>query len=121
MKPSSDEIIKWSNIHIVLWLIKDFFWIADYKFAGTIMILPTFGVAIFNTIYFRHLKSELFHNLAVCCWIMANSIWMIGEFYFHDSTRLYAKILFILGILLLMVYYTLLRPQSENRTSNNHS
>ena len=45
------------------------------------------------------------HNLAVLLWITANSIWMIGEFYFNDGTRPVAGVFFAAGILLLTGYY----------------
>jgi hypothetical protein len=47
----------------------------------------------------------LVHNTAVCLWISANSLWMIGEFFFHDTIRIYPKVLFLLGIGLITLYY----------------
>ena len=48
------------------------------------MILPTLSLAIYITWKNRAERAELFHNLAVCFWISANSIWMYGEFYLDD-------------------------------------
>ena len=50
-----------------------------------IMIVPTIGLAFYISWISRRDKAELFHNLAVCCWISANSTWMIGEFYYEDG------------------------------------
>jgi hypothetical protein len=47
----------------------------------------------------------LLHNLAVCFWITANSVWMTGEFYYDDGTRPYAIIFFIAGLLCVAYYY----------------
>lgn len=93
------------NFHIFLWLIKDICWVSDVKPLGICMILPTILVAIFLTYKHRHIMQELAHNIAVCCWISANSIWMIGEFYFNDGLRFYAKIFFVIGIATVCCYY----------------
>jgi hypothetical protein len=89
---------KIENLHILLWLLKDICWAADLKWLGTFMILPTISVAIWLTWKMRKSYSELMHNLAVILWIAANSAWMVGEFFFNDTTR-------PLGILLLLVFY----------------
>ncbi len=69
------------------------------------MILPTVIMAFYLTYLSRADRKELLHNLAVCCWILANSIWMIGEFYFDDTTRPYAAAFFILGLAFVAIYY----------------
>jgi len=99
------DIRKFENFHILLWLLKDLCWVADYKVLGLIMIVPTIAVAIWITLLTRHSVSELFHNLAVVCWICANSIWMIGEFFFNDTTRPLATLFFVAGLLLIGWYY----------------
>lgn len=96
---------KIENLHILLWLLKDICWAADLKWLGTFMILPTISVAIWLTWKMRKSISELMHNLAVILWILANSTWMIGEFFLDDKTRPLALIFFALGILLLLIFY----------------
>lgn len=93
------------NTHILLWLIKDTCWVLEFKPLGVFMILPTVAMAVYLTIVARSDRKELLHNLAVCCWILANSVWMIGEFYLKDSTRPYAAAFFILGLLFVAIYY----------------
>ncbi len=92
------------NGHIFLWLIKDVCWAMELKQGGMFMILPTVSVALF--LFWKSLKVrvEAFHNAAVCFWILANSVWMLGEFFDHDC-RPYAAALFIMGLLLIGVYY----------------
>lgn len=94
----SEKIRKLENVHILLWLIKDTFWLLLLKIPGLIMIVPTIGVAAFLTIKSRHDAKEFSFNLAVLCWILANSVWMIGEFFFDDTTRPIALVFFILGL-----------------------
>ncbi len=96
---------KIENLHILLWLLKDICWVADLKWLGTFMIVPTISVAIWLTWKMRKSYSELMHNLAVIAWILANSTWMIGEFFFDDGTRPLALIFFGLGLVLLFVFY----------------
>lgn len=93
------------NAHIFLWLIKDMCWVSEYKTIGMIMVFPTIATAIYITWLNRNMATELVHNLAVCCWISANSIWMIGEFFYNDTTRSFAKIFFIAGLSILILYY----------------
>lgn len=106
---------KIENLHIVLWLIKDFCWISDYRLAGMFMIIPTIGVAFYITWKLRKRLSELVHNLAVCMWILANSVWMTGEFFFNDTTRTEAKFFFILGLLIVLCYYIYLFFKPKRR------
>lgn len=93
------------NMHIVMWLLKDTCWVMDWKTAGIFMILPTLGLAFYITWKMRKDKSELFHNLAVCNWIIANSIWMTGEFFYDDTLRPYATVFFASGVCSIIYYY----------------
>jgi hypothetical protein len=93
------------NFHIVLWLVKDLSWCMLSKTLGMIMIFPTVGLAIYITWIHRKTKVELFHNSAVVLWICANSIWMIGEFYYEDKIRHIALIFFVAGLSTAAYYY----------------
>ena len=46
------------------------------------------------------------HNGSVCFWICANIIWMIGEFYFNERSRVIALVFFFGVIILLIGYYS---------------
>jgi hypothetical protein len=99
------KIRKLENTHILLWLIKDTCWVLEFKLVGVLMILPTVAMAFYLTYLSRTDKKEFLHNLAVSCWIIANSTWMIGEFYFNDSTKPIAAAFFILGLTFVGIYY----------------
>lgn len=88
-----------------MWLLKDTCWVLSYKTAGMFMIIPTISVAVYLTYKLRKTTTELLHNLAVCSWIIANSVWMTGEFYAEDSYRPYATVFFGIGLLLMAYYY----------------
>ena len=92
------------NGHILLWLVKDTCWAMEYKAGGIFMIFPTITVAFYILWKSRGVRSEFFHNIAVCFWILANSIWMVGEFYEGDA-RPIAVVLFATGLGFLIYYY----------------
>lgn len=100
-----EKFRKTENLHILLWLMKDICWVLDYKILGVIMIAPAVTVAIWLTWQFRKHMQELIHNLAVCFWLFANSIWMIGEFFYNDTTRPIATVFFLSGLGTLAFYY----------------
>lgn len=111
--PSEDPVRKTENFHILLWLIKDCCWVMDFKWPGMLMILPTIRMAFYIAYKsFQH-KADFFHNLAVCCWILANSVWMTGEFFYNDTFRPYAIIFFVLGLLCVAYYYLFLRQRRQ--------
>lgn len=94
------------NLHIVFWLLKDLCWVMLWKPLGLIMIIPTIAAALIITWQTRHIVSELLHNVAVAFWIIANSYWMLTEFFSKDdSLRYYAVIPFSLGIVVIAYYY----------------
>ena len=105
MNTRLEKFRHFENFHIVLWLVKDLCWCMLSKTMGVIMILPTVALAIYITWINRRTKVELLHNSAVVLWICANSIWMIGEFYYNDTTRSLALIFFIAGLGTAAYYY----------------
>ncbi len=100
-----ERLRKLENLHILFWLGKDISWCMEWKIFGLIMIVPTLSLAVFVTVLSRSHRKEMYHNLAVCFWISANSVWMIGEFYDHESFRGDAKYLFFIGIAFIFWYY----------------
>ncbi len=101
----SEKLRRTENLHIIFWLIKDTCWCLLFKPLAMAMIIPTILIALWIVIKTRKIPSELAHNLAVLCWITANSIWMYGEFYSNDGTRQYALVFFFAGLSSLAVYY----------------
>ena len=96
---------KKENLHIVFWLIKDFAWISNYKILGLVMALPTVLLSFWLTWKCRENRADLFHNTAVAFWIIANAIWMVGEFYFEDTKRYVAMPFFFVGLAFVAWYY----------------
>lgn len=105
---------KIENLHILMWLLKDLCWAMLWKPLGVAMLVPTFAVALLITWQTRHLKSELFHNLAVTFWICANGYWMIIEFLGYDEElRIYTAIPFGIGLLFIALYYLVILPKEK--------
>ncbi len=107
---------KMENLHIVFWLFKDLSWCIGIKPLGIAMIIPTLIISIIITNRTKDLVSELCHNIAVTLWILANSYWMISEFFSFDSKPLLgytykhlALLPFSLGIFVLGYYYLIYR------------
>ncbi len=103
------------NFHIVLWLLKDVAWILGWKPLGVIMFVPTLAIAVWIAWKSRADIGELLHCVAVVCWISANGIWMIGEFWFDDKKRHVAVPFFIAGLLCLGWYYLAVRPRQAKK------
>jgi hypothetical protein len=111
---------KIENMHILLWLLKDTCWALNLRVPGLIMIVPTLTVAILITWQTRHMKAELYHNLAVDFWITANCLWMTGEFFHWDEDlwrgyglRQLSIVPFALGLGVLAYYYLAKRPKEK--------
>ena len=95
----------YENAHIALWLLKDTSWVNTWRWFGTLMIVPTLAVALDLAWRSRRDVHEVMHNLAICLWITANAVWMLGEFYAGDAWRPVARIFFFSGLVLMAVYY----------------
>jgi len=114
------EFRKLENTHILFWLLKDIGWCMVWKPLGIAMIAPTLGIAVLIAWRTRHLKSELAHNLAIVCWITANSYWMLSEFFGFDTTPIaftdgkhLAMVPFGAGLAILLYYYLVQKPREK--------
>jgi hypothetical protein len=94
----------YENLHVILWLIKDTCWLLQLRVAGTFMVFPTLFMAIYISWKTRSDLYQLLPNLAVTCWISANIIWMLGEFYGY-SFKIPAFIFFLLGMFHIVWYF----------------
>ena len=113
---------KMENLHILFWLFKDLAWCMEFKTLGIIMVTPTIIIAMVIAWRTRNLVSELCHNLAICFWILANTYWMVSEFFGFDEKPLFgdyifkhlAVIPFLIGLFTLLFYYLYWRPKHRN-------
>ncbi|MDI9319841.1 MAG: hypothetical protein QM530_05125 [Phycisphaerales bacterium] len=120
-QPISLPYRKLENLHIIFWLFKDMSWCMQWRPLGIAMILPTLIAAIIITVRSRDIFSEWIHNLAIIAWIVANSYWMISEFFHFDNQILYgtwaykhlAIFPFCIGLLFLAYYYGYWKPKHK--------
>ncbi len=103
---------KVENMHILFWLFKDASWAANYKWLGIIMIIPALSISIYLLVKSWANITDRFHNAAVTFWIIANSMWMVGEFFKWDEQPPYLRkmclIPFAIGIIIISYYYLFL-------------
>jgi hypothetical protein len=99
-----DRIKNYENVHIVFWLIKDTCWMLELRWLGTIVMVPTLFVAIYIVLKTWH-SNEVLINAAIFFWILANSYWMMIEFFNDNLYKHYAAIPFALGFVFVSVYY----------------
>jgi hypothetical protein len=100
-----NTIRRLENVHVAFWLVKDYSWCTSTRWLGLAMIGPTLACAIYIAYRTRDEVEDCVHNVVICCWIAANVVWMVGEFYFDDGTRAQARVLFWAGLLLLGGWY----------------
>lgn len=116
------KLRRYENLHIIFWLLKDMAWSMGWRFMGISMIIPTLLISIYMTKKFKGNPSEWYHNLAVICWIVANSYWMISEFYGFEELLIIgwlkwvhlALIPFISGLFFIAFYYTFVRKSVKD-------
>jgi hypothetical protein len=101
---SKEKVRISENLHIAFWLVKDTCWMAGIKVLGTIMILPTVGLALLIVVTSNRPR-EIYLNLAVLCWIIANSFWMVTEFFFNERFKWVTIFPFSAGLLFVTLYY----------------
>jgi hypothetical protein len=115
------EYRRMENFHIIFWILKDISWCIIFKPLGIAMIFPTLIIAIIIAYRTRHFISEACHNIAIVLWIMANSYWMISEFFGFDTKVVYgittfkhlSLIPFIAGAFVLAWYYLYWKPRNR--------
>ena len=109
------------NMHILFWLVKDMSWALKFRLLGVAMFIPTLLLALLITWQTRNIRSELYHNLAVTCWIIANGFWMICEFFWEelDYLRYFTAIPFSIGLLFVAYYYVSELSQRRKSTADD--
>lgn len=112
---------KMENLHIVFWLLKDISWCMVWRPLGIAMIFPTLIISIVIAWRTREYMSELCHNVAITVWILANSYWMMSEFFGFDANIAFgqvhyknlAMIPFCIGVIILGYYYLYWKPKHK--------
>lgn len=102
------------NFHILLWLIKDICWVLELRWLGACMVLPTVLIALYIVV--KTYKTPIMYvNFSVLFWIIANSFWMMAEFFNFVEYKHYALIPFSLGIISFGIYIIRLKLTDTNK------
>ncbi len=104
------------NLHVLFWLIKDICWCIAFRPLGIAMIFPTLSIAVYIMWKNRRNVAELAHNIAIALWIIANSMWMVLEFFgLDDAYKMYCLIPFSMGLTVLVFYYAYYVPVTRRK------
>ncbi len=98
-----DKIRKIENLYVICWLIKDMCWMMGYKTPAVFMILPTLLMAFYVMFQSNKSLGFLTVNIAMICWIAANSAWMLHDFY-KLLPIIVSEILFTAGMVAMLIY-----------------
>jgi hypothetical protein len=100
-------------IHVPLWILKDTFWMMEYKTLGLLMIIPTLSVAIILCFKSYKYIQRFLLNLTVLCWISANALWMVSDFY-EWPTQWISLILFGTGLITTAYFFYVRKRIRQN-------
>lgn len=98
-----DKIRKIENLYLICWLIKDMCWMMGFKSIAVFMILPTLLMAFYVMFHSNKNIGFLTVNIAMICWIAANSAWMLHDFY-KMLPILVSQVLFAVGMVAMLIY-----------------
>ena len=98
-----DQLALTETIGSVLWFVMDGFWMLNLALPARLMVLPTLAV---NLWVFRYTKRSLGQVCVVAAmnsWLVMNILWMLGDLAKDPRPVEAARVLFALGIVLLVL------------------
>lgn len=124
-----------SQIHIYVWILKDLAWASNMYYLGISAGTAAVSFILILAVACRHDAEEVFANFVLFLWIFGNFLWMSGEITipplgmdaktddnnFHDDGTTFfgddainaaaAMGLFIVALVLITLYYSVLSPR----------
>jgi hypothetical protein len=94
--PIPREVI--DTLNSISWFIMDSAWMLQWPTLAELMILPTVATGLV-LLYVEKRRSLLLINVAICCWILMNTFWMLGDTHGQPALLFTARALFALGVL----------------------
>lgn len=89
------------DVHYPLWLLKDFFWMANMPILSLILAVPAILISLWMCMITA--GKQLSENKMILWWLIANTNWMIAE-KFETNTYWLAYISFCIGIIEMILY-----------------
>lgn len=99
------------NMHFPLWILKDMAWMLGFGWISLILAIPTVLISII--LILTTIGIERKQNIILLCWLLANTFWMSHEM-FDVNTKVFAIVLFVIGIIVALTYIPKLIKNSIN-------
>jgi hypothetical protein len=90
-----------SDLHFPLWLLKDFFWMADMPIISLILAVPAILISLW--VCMMTADKSLSENKMILWWLLGNTTWMIAE-KFETNIYLLSYLFFGIGIIEMIKY-----------------
>ena len=87
----------------VLWFAMDGFWMLNVGGAAKAMVMPTLAMNLLVFRYTRRTLSQVAVVAAMNSWLLMNICWMVGDLDRDPRALIAARVLFGLGIALLII------------------
>jgi hypothetical protein len=98
-----EKLLFVETVGSVLWFIMDGFWMLNQAFLAKAMVLPTLLVNLLVFRYTKHSLSQVSVVAAMNSWLLMNICWMLGDLDKDPRPIMAARVMFALGIVLLML------------------
>lgn len=90
-----------SDLHFPLWLLKDFFWMADMPILSLVLAVPAILVSLWTCMMTA--DKQLSENKMILWWLLGNTTWMMAEKF--ELNSYWASYLFFgIGIIEMIKY-----------------
>lgn len=91
------------TIGSVLWFVMDGLWMLNLALPAKSMVWPTLAVNLFVFRYTKRSLSQISVVAAMNAWLLMNIFWMWGDLDRDPRPLVIARVMFALGIVLLLV------------------
>jgi hypothetical protein len=98
--PVSKDILDTANS--LCWFAADASWMLGVVSLGLFFMIPTIISGIL-LLYIEKRKPVIFINVAINCWILMNSFWMLSEGQPDGPYGVYSKVFFALGVMAVFI------------------
>ena len=97
-----DKLALTETIGSVLWFVMDGFWMLNQTLPAKSMVLPTLAVNLFVFRFTKRSFGQMSVVAAMNSWLIMNIFWMLGDLDRNPKLVAVARVLFALGIVLLV-------------------
>ncbi len=90
------------TVNSLTWFLMDAFWMLGATGVATFFILPTLFTGL-CLLYIEKRRTVLYINVAINCWIVMNTLWMISEIAESPEMLTWSRAAFGTGILFILL------------------